>query len=80
MATEEKIVRINSKNKSDQRMLDDLVEQGWKVKHTNTQSQGYSFGKTCCLGFIFLPLALLGKKPDTAEYILEREIKTKSKK
>lgn len=50
-----------------------FLSEGWKITTTHTQSQGYSAGKTCCLGFIFLPLALLGKKKDAIEYILEKD-------
>lgn len=52
--------------------VDELLKQGWTIKHTNTQSQGYSTGKTCCLGACFLPLALLGKKQDKVDYIMEK--------
>ena len=61
----EKIIRSK-------READKLLEQGWTIKHVNTQSQGYSAGKTCCLGCLFLPLALLGRKKDKVEYIMER--------
>lgn len=37
--------------------------QGWQVVNTEVVDQGYAPGKTCCLGCLFLPLALLGKKP-----------------
>lgn len=57
-----------------------LLSEGWEVKTSHTQSQGYDAGKTCCLGFIFLPLALLGKKKDVIEYVLEKKEHTKEKK
>lgn len=34
---------------------------GWRVDNTEVIEGGYKAGKTCCLGLIFLPLALLGK-------------------
>lgn len=34
---------------------------GWEVVSTEHIDQGYSASKTCCLGALFLPLALLGK-------------------
>lgn len=40
-----------------------MQEQGWEVVSTEVVDQGYAAGKTCCLGCLFLPLALLGKKP-----------------
>lgn len=55
--------------------LKKLLADGWKIKSTHSQSQGYDAGKTCCLGCLFLPLALLGKNKDAIEYILEKEDK-----
>jgi len=71
----QKIIKVESGNKADQKKLDDCLADGWEIKTTANQGQGFSFFKTCCLGFIFLPLALLGKKKDTMEYILEKEDK-----
>ena len=56
------------------------AKYGWELKSKETIQQGWSFGKTCCLGIIFLPLALLGKKSNTIQIILEREISPKNKK
>lgn len=36
---------------------------GWEVMDTEFIDQGYGCFKTGCLGLIFLPLALVGKKP-----------------
>ena len=36
---------------------------GWEVVDVSHVDQGWGFFKTCCLGCLFLPLALLGKKP-----------------
>ena len=36
-----------------------LMTEGWKVVTTHSQAQGYDAGKTCCMGCLFLPLALL---------------------
>jgi hypothetical protein len=49
-----------------------LLNEGWRITATHSQSQGYDAGKTCCLGCLFLPLALLGKKQDVVEYVLEK--------
>ena len=61
-----------------------LLGEGWEIKTSHSQSQGYSASKTCCLGGCFLPLALLGKKKDVIEYVLEKpepkQIKHKAKK
>ena len=54
-------------------VLKKLLAEGWEIKTTHSQSQGYDAGKTCCLGCLFLPLALLGKNKDSIEYILEKK-------
>jgi hypothetical protein len=36
---------------------------GWEVVSTEAVDQGYGGCKTCLFGCLFLPLALLGKKP-----------------
>jgi len=41
-----------------------MQRRGWQVVHTEVDPQGYGCLKTGCLGLIFLPLALLGKKPN----------------
>ena len=53
-----------------------MATQGWKVHSKETAQQGYSGGKTCCLGVIFLPLALLGKKNNIITVIFERDTAT----
>jgi len=40
-----------------------MQQQGWEVVSTETTNEGYSCLKTAVLGCLFLPLALLGKKP-----------------
>lgn len=71
---EQKVLRIHQNNFLEKMSLDSFLKQGWQIKSSTSISQGWSFGKTCCCGLIFLPLALLGKKSDVVEYILEREI------
>lgn len=53
--------------------IDLLSNQGWELKSKEVAEQGWSFGKTCCLGILFLPLALLGKKSNVIQVIMERE-------
>lgn len=53
--------------------LSEWTKLGWKVKSKETSQQGYDAGKTCCLGCIFLPLALLGKKKNQITVHLEAE-------
>jgi len=38
-------------------------KRGWEVVSTEAVEQGYGCLKTGCMGCLFLPLALLGKKP-----------------
>jgi hypothetical protein len=53
--------------------IDRLSTDGWEVKNKEVTSQGWSAGKTCLLGCLFLPLALLGKKDNIITVIMERE-------
>lgn len=53
--------------------IDFLSNQGWEIKSKEVTQQGWDFGKTCCLGVIFFPLALLGKKSNVIQVIMERE-------
>lgn len=53
--------------------IDKLSNQGWELESKETTSQGWGFSKTCCLGCIFWPLALLGKKSNIISIILKRE-------
>jgi len=53
--------------------IDKLANEGWEVKSKEVSSQGWDAGATCCLGCLFLPLALLGKKSNIITVIMERE-------
>jgi len=55
-----------------------LGNEGWTISSKEVTQQGWDFGKTCCLGVIFFPLALLGKKENVIQVIFERE-KTETK-
>jgi hypothetical protein len=46
-----------------QKGIQKMQGQGWEVVSTEAVERGFAFGKTCCLGCLFLPLALLGRKP-----------------
>ncbi|OGM14385.1 hypothetical protein A3D84_04160 [Candidatus Woesebacteria bacterium RIFCSPHIGHO2_02_FULL_42_20] len=59
--------------------MDELANTGWEVKSKEVTQQGWDFYKTCCLGALFLPLALLGKKENVIQVIMEREVKEKTK-
>jgi hypothetical protein len=53
--------------------IDKLANEGWELKSKEVSDQGWDAGKTCCLGALFLPLALLGKKEKVVTVIMERE-------
>lgn len=53
--------------------IERLGNEGWEIQSKEVVQQGFSFGKTCCLGCIFLPLALLGKKDNTIHVIFQRD-------
>ncbi len=53
--------------------IDHLSAEGWEVKSKEVTQQGWSATKTCLLGCLFLPLALLGKKDNVITVIMERE-------
>jgi hypothetical protein len=53
--------------------IDKLANEGWEVKSKEVSPQGWDAGATCCLGCLFLPLALLGKKNNIITVIMERE-------
>jgi hypothetical protein len=50
-----------------------MTSQGWSVKSSTALGGDWKFGKTCCLGFIFLPLALLGKESDAYLVVFQRD-------
>ena len=55
-------------------VINSLAKEGWHLKSKDVSSQGWSCGSTCCLGAIFLPLALLGKKKNIINVIMERDV------
>jgi len=50
-----------------------MQKQGWTVASTQVITQGYGGLKTCLLGCLFLPLALLGRKPEKYQVMYQRE-------
>jgi hypothetical protein len=67
----QKIIRTTKGSKDPQ--VKKLLHEGWVIKTSHVQAQGYAGGKTCCLGCLFFPLALLGKKKDVVEYVMEKD-------
>jgi hypothetical protein len=66
------VVKVYSSRREAESDMPRWKSLGWSVSDfkVNNKQQGWSFFKTCCLGAIFLPLALLGKKSDESEYIV----------
>jgi len=50
--------------KAMQRGIKKMQKQGWDVVDTEAIQKGYSGCKTCLFGCLYLPLALLGRKPE----------------
>lgn len=76
MKKEYKILTFTDSRAGRSEMADEiqlLSEKGWELKSKEVASQGWSFWKTLIWGIIFLPLALLGKKSNLIQVILERE-------
>lgn len=76
MAKEYKTLVYKDNEFGHQEMAEDIARlgaEGWEIQSKEVVQQGFSFGKTCCLGCIFLPLALLGRKENTIQLILQRE-------
>lgn len=49
---------------------------GWRVSSTTELKQGWDAANTCCLGCLFLPLALLGKKDSHYQVTFEKTLRT----
>lgn len=78
MAKEYKTLIYKDDTYGRQQMAEDierLGNEGWEIQSKEVVAQGFSFGKTCCLGCIFLPLALLGRKENSIHVIFQREKK-----
>jgi len=56
-----KIVFYNSERAMQKGIIKEQM-QGWEYVSSEVIDQGYGFFKTCFLGCLFLPLALLGRK------------------
>lgn len=81
MAKEYKTLIYKDDESGRQQMIEDierLGNEGWEIQSKEVVSQGFSFGKICCLGCIFIPLALLGRKENSIHVIFQREKKEES--
>lgn len=70
--TMQRVIRIYRTRSEADKAISAASADGWTVENfqVHDMRQGWSCFKTCCLGALFLPLALLGKKPDECEYIV----------
>lgn len=61
----EYITRIEfyDSEKAMKRGIAQMQRAGWEVVNSEVTNEGYGCVKTAVLGCLFLPLALLGKKP-----------------
>jgi hypothetical protein len=57
-----------------QQGIKQMEAQGWSVVGVERVDQGWGCLKTGCLGALFLPLALLGKKPQKHQVTFRREM------
>ena len=68
-----KVVFYNN-DRSMQKGIAEWQNKGWEVVDTEFIDQGYGCFKTSCLALIFLPLALLGRKPKKIKVIYKKEV------
>jgi len=38
-----------------------MQSEGWKITNQTSHKDSFKAGKSCCLGFIFLPLMVFGR-------------------
>ena len=68
-----KVVTYNSKEKMERGIIEEQ-KQSWEFVSTTVIQGSYGCAKTGCLGCIFIPLALLGKKGDIYQVSFKRPI------
>lgn len=66
-------IELYNNRRAMQHGIKKMQRQGWTAVSTQAISQGYSGLKTCLLGCLFLPLALLGRKPEKYQVMYQRE-------
>ena len=72
MTVKQTQVIIYSNQRDMRKGIKHMESQGWTVLDVQNVEQGYSGCKTCCLGIIFLPLALLGRKPNKFQVTFQK--------
>ena len=56
--------------------IQNMQAKDWEVDSTEVVKGDYALGKTACLGCLFLPLALLGKKGDKYKVQFKRKVES----
>jgi hypothetical protein len=70
-------VVIYKNEKEMQRGIAKMQRLGWEVVDTEALSRDWGCIKTCLLAIIFLPLALLGRKPQRYKVQYRRAVPSK---
>jgi hypothetical protein len=70
-------VVIYDNEKAMQRGIAQMQKQGWEVVSTEALEREHGCAKTCLFALIFLPLALLGKKPQKYKVQYRRPMPSK---
>jgi hypothetical protein len=73
MQYETKVLFYDNEKKM-QKGIAKMQKKGWEVVETEVVERGYGCLKTGCFALIFLPLALLGKKPNRFKVTYRRSI------
>jgi len=66
-------IEIYNNERAMNKGIKEMEKKGWEVVGSEVVPQGYGFFKTCCLGILFFPLALLGRKPVKHKVEFRRE-------
>jgi len=66
-----KVVFYNNE-RAMQKGITKMQKKNWEVVNVETVTQGFGCLKTGCLGMLFLPLALLGKKSNRYSVMYRR--------
>jgi len=66
------MIKTYKSEKAMERGIKKLEKKGWIVRSVDTVDPGYGCLKTGCLGVLFLPLALLGKKPKYFRVVFQK--------
>jgi hypothetical protein len=73
LGIQHKTITIDPNSWLSKGQLDALLNDGWEIVSSTPVGGNYDACNTCCLGAVFLPLALLGKKPNKISYVLKKD-------